>query len=80
MQSDFTRRATLVDWHASPALLTVDQSAFLLGVDVAAIRELIEAGGIDAVQQRDALLVDKASLWDFQDALHEVNTRVRDHD
>ena len=39
MQSEFTRRATLVDWHASPALLTVDQSAFLLGVDAATIRE-----------------------------------------
>lgn len=71
-QSESVRRATMVDWFASPALLTVDQSAFLLGVDVATIQELIQAGGIDAVEADGALLVDKASLRDFQDALHEV--------
>lgn len=59
--------ATMVDWYAAPQWLTVDQSAFLLGVTPATIEFLIDDGAVDLVCRDGAELIDKHDLREFWD-------------
>ncbi len=75
------RPATLVDWAVSPELVTVDQSAFLLGVDVATMRAIIDAGGVDLVERGEDTLIDLATLrayWETYWELARDATRPND--
>ena len=52
------------DWIFYPAWLTVEQACYLSGWDTDAMQEIIDAGGVDL---DDAGLIEKESLWEFQE-------------
>ena len=65
-----TRRvATPVDWLFAPEWLTVQQASELSGWDPGSLLEIVGKGGVDV---DDAGLVQKQSLYEFQEALAEV--------
>ena len=65
------RPASLVDWSTAPQLVPMARAAFLLGLDVAAIDEIVSLGGVDAVDRDGETLIDKASLREFWELYHE---------
>jgi hypothetical protein len=65
-----TRRvATPVDWLFAPDWLTVEQACELSGWGIESLQEIIDEGGVDL---NDAGLIEKQSLYEFQEALAEV--------
>jgi len=72
------RIATLVDWAFAPDWLTVEKAAELTGYTEDFVRWLIQDGGVDAKQQGDTWLIEKASLREYQDALLEAFELQRD--
>jgi hypothetical protein len=60
------------DWAFAPDWLTLEVSAFLSGHDLDTIRALILDGGVDAKQDGSDWLIDKGSLYEFQETLLEV--------
>jgi hypothetical protein len=67
-----TRIATMVDWAFAPDWLTVQQAVELSGHDVDTVRWLIEDGAVDTRRDGDTWLIEKESLYEFQEALAEV--------
>ena len=65
------RLATLVDWYAAPEWVTVDQSAFLLGVTPDTKESLIDAGGVELVCG-SADLINKGDLREFWDTYWDL--------
>lgn len=65
MDSTPPRLATLVDWYAAPDWVTVDQSAFLLGVSPNTVRSFIDAGDLQLVCRDEAQLIAKHELRQF---------------
>ena len=61
-----TRTARLLDWVLAPAWLTFEEACFLSGWDQSSMLEIITDGGVDL---NDAGLIEKRSLWEFQEAL-----------
>ena len=57
---------TPVTWAFAPEWLTVRQACTLSGWDVATMAQIIAEAGVDL---NDEGLIDKNSLWEFQDAL-----------
>ena len=64
-----TRIATGVDWAFAPTWLTISEACWLSGHDRGIMRYIVDTGGVDI---SDAGLVEKASLWEFQQALAEI--------
>jgi hypothetical protein len=58
--------ATGIDWAFAPEWLTVEQACFLSGHDRLAMYSIIEEDGVDL--NLDGL-IEKRSLWEFQEAL-----------
>ena len=74
LSPDFRRPASLADWLTAPDRLSVDQSAFLVGVDAQLIDDWVNTGAVDAFDAPDgSTLIDKASLREFWDLVHEWN-------
>lgn len=70
------RPASLVDWSMSPAWVTVDQAAFLTGLKPDVIyEELIGQAGVETIDLADAILIDRNSLRDFWEILHDSGCR-----
>ena len=68
----FRRPASLADWLTYPDRLSVEQSAFLVGVSTDLVENWIDTGAVDAFDAPDgSTLVDKASLREFWDLVHE---------
>jgi hypothetical protein len=63
------RIATGIDWAFAPDWLTVEQACFLSGWDRGSMLSIIAEGGVD--MNNDGL-IQKKSLWEFQEALVEV--------
>ncbi len=63
------RIATLVDWLFAPEWLTIEQACFLSGFDVSTMTEIVEQDGVDL---DNAGLIEKQSLWEFQEARIDV--------
>jgi hypothetical protein len=61
--------ATIYDWLSAPTWLTVDEACKLSGYDRGVMLHIIDTRGVDL---DDAGLIEKQSLWDFQDALELV--------
>ncbi len=80
MDSTQPRRATLVDWYAAPALVTVDQSSFLCGISTDAVHEIMDTGGVDLVEQDGDVLIDKASLREFWEIYWELRSDAGNDD
>ena len=66
------RIVTPVTWAFAPDWLTVEEACHLSGHDADTVRFLIDDGGVDAKQEGDAWLVEKASLFEYQETLAEV--------
>jgi hypothetical protein len=58
--------ATGIDWAFAPDWLTIEQACFLSGHDREAMLEIIEVDGVDLNVEG---LIEKCSLWEFQEAL-----------
>jgi hypothetical protein len=70
----------MVDWLSYPERLSVDQAAFLVGVPTDLIEGWITTGGVDAFDgAQGETLVDKMSLREFWDLVHEEKNAQR-HD
>jgi hypothetical protein len=69
MTSANLRIATGVDWAFAPDWLDLDQACFLSGWDRGAMLEIIRVDGVDL---NDAGLIEKHSLWEFQETLVEL--------
>ena len=67
-----THVATMVDWAFSPDWLTVQEAARLSGHTREIVRWLIQDGAVDTKRDGDAWLIEKASLYEFQETLAEV--------
>jgi len=63
------RIATSVDWLFDPEWLTIEQACFLSGFDISTMAEIVEQDGVDL---NDTGLIEKQSLWEFQETLVEV--------
>ena len=61
-----TRVATPVDWLFALDWLTFEQACFLSGWDHDSMLEIIAEGGVDL---NEAGLIEKRSLYEFQEAL-----------
>jgi hypothetical protein len=64
-----TCEASIYEWLSAPAWLTVDEACQLSGHNRGVMLHIVEAGGVDL---DEAGLIEKQSLWDFQDALELV--------
>jgi hypothetical protein len=53
------------DWIFYPEWLTVEQACYLSGWDADSMLEIMDVGGVDL---NDAGLIEKRSLWEFQEA------------
>ena len=63
------RVATLADWVTAPRWVTVAEASHLSGFDPPTLQSIIEAGGVDVEQDGDTWLIEKRSLYEFQEAL-----------
>jgi hypothetical protein len=63
------RIASPVDWLFAPEWLTVEQACELSGWDSVSLLEIVAQGGVDV---DDAGLIEKQSLYEFQETLAEV--------
>jgi hypothetical protein len=63
------RVASGIDWAFAPDWLTIEEACFLSGHDRGAMLEIIAEDGVDL---DDDGLIDKRSLWEFQEALVEA--------
>ncbi|GEM_PF-2495725 len=66
-----SRTAQLIDWVLAPDWLTVEEAALLSGYSRDLLLWLIEDGGVDT---NEADLVEKRSLWEYQEALNLVSS------
>jgi hypothetical protein len=55
-----------MDWAFAPEWLTVEQACFLSGHDRGSMPEITDADGVDLNLEG---LIEKRSLWEFQEAL-----------
>ena len=60
------RVATTVDWLFAPDWLTVEEACFLSGWDLNSMLEIIAEDGVDL---DDEGLIEKQSLYEFQECL-----------
>ncbi len=63
------RITTTVDWLFAPEWLTIEQACFLSGFDAPTMDKIVEQ---DSVDLDNAGLIEKQSLWEFQDAFLKV--------
>ncbi len=66
------QKVTLVTWAFAPEWLTIAQAMELSGYDVETVLWLVQDGALESRQEGETWLVEKASLWDFQDALLDI--------
>ena len=66
------RPVTLVSWAFAPEWPTIQEASRLSGHDVDTLHWLIQDGAVDTKRQGDTWLIEKASLWEFQETLLEV--------
>jgi hypothetical protein len=71
MNASRTRIATGVDWVFASEWLTLDEACFLSGHDRGYMLQAIEAGCVD-LKDADELLIQKRSLWEYQQVLVEL--------
>lgn len=69
---------TLVAWAFAPEWLTVEEASSLSGHDPDTLHWLIEDGALDTRRQGETWLIEKTSLWEFQQCLLEVLQIRRD--
>ena len=60
------RVAFATDWLFFPDWLTLEQACYLSGWDEATMREIIDEDGVDLNVEG---LIEKQSLWEFQEML-----------
>jgi len=70
--SERPRIITPVVWLSAPDWLTIEQACYLSGHDLDTMRWMIEDGAVDTRIEGNTLLIEKRSLWEFQEALVEV--------
>jgi len=63
------RVITPVTWIEAPEWLTVDEACELSGHDRGMMLHIIEIGGVDAERDGDTWLIEKESLYEFQESL-----------
>jgi excisionase family DNA binding protein len=63
------RIVTPVTWMFAPEWLTVQEACDLSGHDRGTMLHIIETEGVDAERDGDSWLIEKESLWEFQEAL-----------
>ena len=76
------RPATLVDWSMASDWISLDLAAFLLGVKVSMVNEIVMLGGVDAVEQGGQTLVERDGLREFWDIYHDAagaDEQLSDH-
>ena len=66
------RIITPIVWLEFPDWLTPAQASYLSGHDADTVLWLIEDGAVETRCDGDAWLIEKASLYEFQEALAEV--------
>jgi hypothetical protein len=66
------KSVTLVTWAFAPQWLTIEEASILSGQALDTLGWMIEDGAVDARRDGAARLIEKASLWEFQEALLEV--------
>jgi len=71
------RPASLVDWSTAPQWVSVDFAAFLVGVDVERIHEIVMLAGVDAIDRNGETLIDRDSLREFWDLYHAIGNDDR---
>jgi hypothetical protein len=64
--------ATMLDWVLAPDWVTPEEAVRLSGHDEDTIKRLILDGGVDAELGGGTWLVEKRSLYEFQEALSDV--------
>jgi hypothetical protein len=62
------RIATPVDWLFAPEWLTLEEACFLSGHDRGTMLHIVEIDGVD-LKDDDQLLIEKQSLYEFQESL-----------
>jgi hypothetical protein len=62
------RIATPVDWLFAPEWLTLEEACFLSGHDRGTMLNMVEIDGVD-LKDDDQLLIEKQSLYEFQESL-----------
>jgi len=72
MMLQVARIVTPVTWLAAPEWLTVQEAAELSGHDRGVLHWMIRDGAVDTKLEGDIYLIEKVSLWEFQEALAEV--------
>ncbi|MBN1878103.1 MAG: helix-turn-helix domain-containing protein [Anaerolineae bacterium] len=60
--------STLVTWAFAPAWLTLAEAAALTGYDEDTLRAMVADSDVDTRLEGDKLLIEKASLREFQEA------------
>ena len=74
MQESPRRRVvTPVTWLAAPDWLTLQQAAELTGHSLDNIQEIVRTGGVELRKDGDRVLIEKRSLYDFQETLMELS-------
>jgi len=63
---------TIVTWAFAPDWLTAEEASELSGFDAGTLRWLIEDGSLDTRYEGDGWLIEKLSLWEYQEALLDV--------
>ena len=71
MQTSPGQYVTPVTWLAAPEWLTPAEAAAITGHSLETIQEIIDVGGVE-LKDGDVVLIEKRSLYDFQESLAEV--------
>ncbi len=71
MQTSPKQYVTPVTWLEAPEWLTPQEASALTGHSLAEIQAIIEEGGVE-LKDGDQVLIEKRSLYDFQETLAEM--------
>ncbi len=63
---------TPATWWAADAWLTLAQAAELTGRSLEEIQTILQVGGLELREEGGQVLIDKNSLYDFQETLAEI--------
>jgi hypothetical protein len=66
------RIITPVTWLAAPEWLTPQQAAAITGHPLEIIQAVSAEGGVELQEDGDQVLIEKSSLYEFQESLLEV--------
>jgi len=73
MESSPKQYVTPVTWLAAPGWLTPQQAAALTGHSLEDIQRIMAEGAVELGQDSDQVLIEKDSLYEFQETLVELS-------